>query len=160
MAMLSTLKQWSTNYGWQARAVEYDTQIEERKNLETEQRRRAVLEEGLALDFERVAALKKLATYLLNQIETPGKVWLKETRQVGKGEDAEIVTVKRRFNAPLIEQFRGVLDDIAKEKGERKHVMDIKLIREEAESIAHKLGLDVADVLVEVENILMKGKGA
>ena len=40
---------------------------------------------------------------------------------IGSGVHAEVVTVFR-FNAPLIEQLRGILSDIAKETGGRKDV--------------------------------------
>lgn len=232
---LATLKDWSDKYSWSERAKEYDKAIEDEKN----ERRRQVMEEGLALDFERVASLKKLAAFLegeiyeqakpkpvsaklkmeldpeylpesgvLNEETIPGvidglihdaeqaeagaqfaslmertqpdvqehtkvklqlsdkarrlrmqaayltdqlegggapsmtseefyhKVWLPDVKQIGGGEHAERVDIVR-FNAALIEQYRGTLDDIAKEKGERKQKMEVT--GKDGGAITHKI---------------------
>ena len=153
-AMIKTYpnaKNWSMDYGWVGRAAEYDARIDEEKTQTVQDRRRASMEEGLANDFERVDSLKKLAAKLWAKIEK--SVEVVDTKQIGSGENAERVTV-RRFNGPLIEQFRGVLDDIAKEKGERKQVMDIKLIREEAAKLADEFGLDKDEVVAEADAIV------
>lgn len=56
------------------------------------------------------------------QNEAPTKtrpnVWLKDVKQIGRGDDAERVDIVR-FNSALFEQFRGLLDDLAKETGGR-----------------------------------------
>jgi hypothetical protein len=52
------------------------------------------------------------------------KVWLPDVKQIGGGEHAERVDIVR-FNAALIEQYRGTLDDLAKETGGRKQKMEV-----------------------------------
>lgn len=72
---LGTLGKWSTDYGWQARADHYDAAIEADKQAAEKERqraiaerRKAIMEDGAALDFERVAKLKRLADFLEQQI--------------------------------------------------------------------------------------------
>jgi len=45
--------------------------------------------------------------------------WVKDVKGIGRGEDFERVTIERP-NAAWVTQFRGLLDDIAKEVGDRK----------------------------------------
>ena len=84
------------------------------------------MQNGLAQDFERVNSLKRLACFLEGQIYekgTTGKyhnVWLPDVKVVGFGENAEVVEIER-FNSGLLQQFRGTLDDLAKETGGRVH---------------------------------------
>jgi hypothetical protein len=137
---VSQVRKWSAMFGWQQRAVLYDTGIEEQKNSFVGDRRRDVMDSGLGLDFERVAKLKKLAEFLEDQIYETETVTLK-----AEGEGAEPRQVTRysrlwlrdyksigntpyeieRFNAALIEQWRGLLDDIAREGGGRKQKQEI-----------------------------------
>jgi hypothetical protein len=124
---LKTLKEWSTpkRYGWQARADEYDAETERIKN----ERRREVLETGLALDFERVTELKRLFDLLSGELYKMSRrkyinLWLADVKQIGRGDDAERVDL-RRFNAPIVDQIRGVLGDLAAETGGRAGKVDI-----------------------------------
>lgn len=118
---LRTLAEWSRRYEWQARAALYDTAIQEQKITFAAE----AIQTGLASTYERVLALKKLADSLTTEIWepggnlVPGKVWLNDAKQIGKGPYAERIDLIR-FNAPLIEQYRGVLDDLARETGGRK----------------------------------------
>jgi hypothetical protein len=127
---LKSLKDWSRFYGWQKRAEDYDAEQDNLKTAEVDTKRRAVMEEGLALDFERVVELKELAALLSEQIYTKmsdntyPNIWLRDVKQIGSGEFAERVDLVR-FNAPLIEQYRGTLDDLAKETGGRKQRVDL-----------------------------------
>lgn len=126
----NTLFGWSADFDWQKRAAEYDSAAEEQKTA----RRQKVFESGLAQDFARVTELKKLAGFLKGEIyETADttdavgnahtfrnpKIWLRDVKVVGGGEDAYPVTIFR-FNSALIDQYRGVLDDLAKEVGDRR----------------------------------------
>lgn len=123
---LATLKRWSTDFSWQSRAVEYDAGWETRKNAERE----AVIGYGLALDYERLRELYRLAAFLRSQIYETSEggiyhnIWVPDVKSVGSGEFAERVDIER-FNAPLIEQYRKVLEDIAKETGGRVDKKDI-----------------------------------
>jgi len=140
---LNTLEMWSADFDWQRRAADYDAEIEREKN----ERRRKELDAGLALDFERVRKLKRLSRFLEAQIfeeietvaaegeELPegspystvmrssahryGNVWLPDVKQIGGGDAATRVDIVR-FNSAIIEQYRGTLDDLAKETGGRK----------------------------------------
>jgi hypothetical protein len=64
-----TLNRWSSKYGWADRAESYDAQLEAEKNAAEQARRQQILNTGFALDYERVAALKSTANYLLKQIQ-------------------------------------------------------------------------------------------
>lgn len=116
---LNTLQQWSMKFAWAERAKLYDSTWEERKNAE----RRAVFDQGLALDFERVRKLISLADFLEGQIyeQIDGKyvnLWVEDVKGIGSREDFERVEIER-FNPALLEQYRRTLDDIAKEVGGR-----------------------------------------
>lgn len=149
-----TLNTWSSRYHWPDRAADYDAGWEVRKNAE----RDAVMSYALALDYERVRKLMRLADFLEAQLyaqaereifaeasaeppksgETqPSKkptkkpdaryfvnLWVHDVKQIGTGEKSERVDIER-FNAPLIEQYRKVLDDIAMETGGRIRRQDI-----------------------------------
>ena len=128
-----TLQKWSSQYDWQDRASIYDTGVEQQKN----ERRQKEMDAGLALDYERVRRLKRLAKFIEDQIyeEAPPaatfqiddkeitvapvspypKLWLADVKQVGV-EKVDII----RFNQAIISEFRGLLDDLAKETGGRK----------------------------------------
>jgi hypothetical protein len=121
-----TLGIWSSDFEWQKRASEYDAAIEAAKN----EKRRKSLEEGLALEYERVNKLKRLARYLESQIfekDDDGNqpnVWVADVKQIGGGEFVERVDLVR-FNSALISEYRSTLDDIAKEVGDRRQKQEI-----------------------------------
>ena len=115
---LSQLKKWSTVFLWQERIAQRDAEITAKALVGLEDRKRQALESGFALMFERVGTLKELAGLLWGEINVEDKRWLPDVKQIGMGENAERVDIVR-FNAPLIEQFRKALDDIAAEVGER-----------------------------------------
>lgn len=134
-----TLGTWSSRYDWPSRASAYDVAIEGEKETE----RRAVFAEGLALDYERTRKLLRLADFLEDQIyergvlldkdgkptDKPGpyhNVWVPDVKSIGGGEFAERVDIER-FNGDILTQYRGVLDDIAKEVGGRVKKQQIDL---------------------------------
>ena len=116
---LSRLKVWSTVHGWQQRLKD----IADKEAAEVAEQqvayRREIMETGFARDHERLRALKDLAVIMENELRQDDKRWCKDVKQIGSGAGAQRVDVER-FNAAEVEQFRGLLDDIAKEKGERK----------------------------------------
>lgn len=137
-----TLKNWSAKYGWVARAELYDAEKEQAKN----ERRKEIMESGLALDYERVESLKELAAFLIGEIEKTVavqgddggsdktaesgsgerfRVWLPDVKQIGSGEHAKRVDIER-YNSAIFSDLRGVLDDLAKETGGRIARHDIK----------------------------------
>lgn len=134
---IGTLQQWSAKFDWQSRATEFDAGWEARKNAE----RQAVMDYGLSLDYERVTELIRLAEFLKAQLyergvlfdesgnptNRPGayhNVWVPDVKSIGGGEFAERVDIER-FNSAIFEQYRAVLDDIAKETGGRIKKTDV-----------------------------------
>jgi hypothetical protein len=127
-----TLRTWSSNFDWPSRAREFDAAWDARKTAEAE----AVRNYGLALEHERIKELYQLAALLRGQIyelsephPVTGRVsfanlWVADVKSIGSGEFAERVDIER-FNSALIEQYRKVLEDIAKETGGRVNRTDI-----------------------------------
>ncbi len=87
--------------------------------------REDALTEGLAIRSERVRKLKQLAA-LMEQDIFGGLLWTTEVKGVGSGEIAEIVEFEE-FNTAEVVQYRGVLDDIAKEIGERVQKQEVNV---------------------------------
>lgn len=120
---LRTLKGWSSAFGWQARLIE----IANREAIAAEEReaayRRSILEDGYALAHERVKALKDLGQKLHAELTKDGKLWVTDVKGIGGGDSWERVDVER-FNAAEVDQYRGILDDIAKETGGRKQSVE------------------------------------
>ena len=115
-ASLRWLQEWSSKFDWVKRADEWDANEDARKTKEYE----AAMKHGLALDYERVNSLKALAVFLEGQIYEQGvegtyhNVWLPDIKAVdGVKYDIE------RFNTGILQQYRGTLDDLAKETGGR-----------------------------------------
>lgn len=157
---LKSLKDWSANFGWQARAEAYDAAGDAEKTAAASARRKEIMDEGLALDYERVAKLKDLAAMLEDEINyepsltedeeaeivehnaellAPGEqydralqarsrrrpnVWLRDVKGIGSFDNFERVEIVR-FNAALISEYRGTLDDLAKETGGRHHTVEM-----------------------------------
>lgn len=138
-----TLANWSTLFNWQERATEYDAAREAEKN----ERRRKEFDAGLALDFERVRKLKKLALFLEKQIyeeDDRAALITATTNEEGELEatisaspypnvwvrDVKAVNNQRvyifRFNHAILSEYRAVLDDLAKEVGDRKQRVDME----------------------------------
>lgn len=125
---LSVPKAWRTafdKFEWQPRAEAHDKAERDAATAAYEKRRKEIVESGYALDFERIASLKDVAVLLLGEIQDYAKRWLKDVKSIGSGDKQERVDLER-FNAPLVEQFRGLLDDIAKEKNERKPQLKVE----------------------------------
>jgi hypothetical protein len=130
---LKTLKHWSARFHWAARRERVDAaQVAPAHAAQadaTAQQHEAVIAVARIEAAARVAELDRLATFLAAQIYEQGEtadgervyhnVWLYDCKQIGSGPFATQVDL-RRFNGPLIDQYRGVLDDIAKEVGGRK----------------------------------------
>lgn len=115
---LNTLKNWSTKFNWVERSQQYDAMIEEQKN----ERRKEIMESGLALDFERVFELKKLSQRLLEYFEN-NDIWIDVPMKIGAGKNARIELVTT-YNSQMIYDLRGLLDDLAKETGGRDKKAD------------------------------------
>lgn len=76
---------------------------------------------GLALRAERVRKLQQLAA-LMEKDLFGGFLWTDQVKALGSGEFMQIVDYEE-FNTAEVQQYRGILDDIAKEVGDRKNVV-------------------------------------
>jgi len=146
-----TLDTWSSRFGWQERVEEYDLAMREinQEGLEKE------VFDGAAKPANRIHELKKLANDLSRMIYTedddfeishPGHrpfLWLKETKVIGSGPLAYPMNVYR-YNSAIIGDYRGLLDDLARETGGRKHLVDVT-------SANH--GITLASARAELENL-------
>lgn len=134
-ANLRWLKEWSRLYGWQERASAYDALMDIAKTEEINRLRT----EGLATDYERIRELTKLFDMLRAELEEKG-LWYIDTKISSKGDTVDVEV----FNTGLLSQFRGVLDDIAKETGGRKtevkHGGDITITVRREKSRNHSAG--------------------
>lgn len=107
----ATLRMWADKWQWDKRVekiLERELKDIERKDKE---RRREILQEGYALQIERVRGLKELAADIELRLGFADIV---------DSTDGVKVNLSARDRAALIGQLRGVLDDIAKEQGQRK----------------------------------------
>ncbi|MGH2351924.1 MAG: hypothetical protein ACRDI2_12915 [Chloroflexota bacterium] len=152
MVALRQLKEWSRRYGWQARLEE----IAEREAWAAEEAesayRRSIMAEGFGLAHERVKALKVLASALLEELLDGGRLWVTDTKGVGGGEHFREVEVLR-FNDAEVQQFRGLLDDLAKETGGRPRQVKID-VETHVRRLARQFGLDPDEAVAEAERVL------
>lgn len=97
-------------------------QYRKRVRIDIEEVRRAgeldALTQGLALKEQRVARLQALAG-LMERDLFGGFLWIENVKALGSGEFMQVVDFEE-FNAAEVKEYRGVLDDIAKEMGHRK----------------------------------------
>lgn len=84
--------------------------------------------EGLARKEERIKVLKQLAERLIRDLlhDKPDqeKVWLDQIKGLGSGPQFQTYSYKE-FNHQEMIQLRGLLEDIAKEQGQRSTKVDI-----------------------------------
>lgn len=121
---LSRLKTWSATFAWQDRVAAQDKTAADAAAAAFTAERQKALETGFAQLHKRVASLVELAELLQGEILEEDKRWLPDVKSIGAGVTAERVDLVR-FNAPLIEQFRGALGDIAAELGGRVKGLEI-----------------------------------
>lgn len=86
---------------------------------------------GLAVKAERVKRLQQLARLMENDL-FGGFLWTDQIKALGSGEFMKEVEYEE-FNTSEVVQYRGVLDDIAKELGDRRAVVtNINITPEQA----------------------------
>lgn len=107
-------KQWQ----WEKRAAAWDAYRNAQIEAEILAEEKHILRTHYALRHKRIAELDAIATKLIDYLEDENNIWLPDVKGVGTGPTAERVDLIR-FNAELFAQIRGVLADIAAEKGER-----------------------------------------
>lgn len=77
----------------------------------------SALKQGLAIRENRVADLQKLRDKLIAEVDK--SLWIDDSKTI-LTQNYETTEVKKTFNASLIRELRGVLDDAAREMGDRK----------------------------------------
>jgi len=79
------------------------------------------LQEGLARKAVRVKRLQELAEKLEEDLFDKGRIWLPMPRKVG-----DEIRMVGKFNRAQIDTYRNILDDLAKEVGdrERRSILD------------------------------------
>lgn len=112
---IGTINNWSTDFGWQERAAAYDKVIDAEKTAAVDARRRAIMENGLALEHERVNELDELYAKLKLEFIQRG-LWYTDTKLSATGMTVDVEV----FNKALVDSLRATLDDLAKETGGRK----------------------------------------
>jgi len=177
---IATLKEWSTTFDWQLRASAYDSELEQAKN----DKRKQVIEQGLALDYERVTKLKLLARFLEKQIydeaSEPEAMTTEELisatlagsapRVVPAGFEQHKVwlpDVKQigsgenatrvdivKFNAALISEYRSTLADLAAETGGRRQKVDHTILNLDYSKLTTEQLQRIASGKSEAEAIL------
>lgn len=125
-ARLTTIEQWCSRFKWVERAEEYDQIMEEDRQDYV----RRVMNSGLAQEHERVALLNQLAETLIGEIFEEGddgvlhNLWLPDVKQIGSGKNITRVDIEK-YNSSIVDNLRGVLDDLAKETGGRVQKKDV-----------------------------------
>lgn len=113
---LNTMREWSRSFGWVERASTYDAVQDEAKTAEIHRLRT----EGLAADYERIRQLGRIWKALDFEFADGNGLWYKDIKMSAKGDTVDVDV----FNAALLTQMRGVLDDLAKESGGRKQAVE------------------------------------
>jgi hypothetical protein len=112
------------------------------------------LAQGLALKEERVKRLAELAERLWADLNGK-RLWLEMVKSIGFGDNSEIVDYEE-FNQAEVREFRGLLDDLAKEMGQRRTIVEVNRWEERA-VIAIKAGeVDYSSVVEEFGPSLAK----
>jgi hypothetical protein len=83
------------------------------------------LSEGLARKAIRIRRLAQLAAKLEDDLYENDRLWVTEPKQVGP----HLVEVEK-FNAAEVKEYRGLLDDIAREIGDRRQGVNLALTKE------------------------------
>jgi hypothetical protein len=95
------------------------------------------LRSGLALKENRVESLKTLAEKLEEELLGENLLWVDRVRFTGGRKPVRIDY--EEFNEASVRQYRGLLDDIAKELGDRRQKVDLRVDAREA--LAKLLGV-------------------
>lgn len=114
-----SLRRWSLRYAWPARASAYDELEDERQQSEVRAHREAILQRGLALEFERIEHLTALFDKLNALAANEEAFWIRNVRLLSMPDGSVERVEMRRFNGALIRNLRGLLEDIASETGGR-----------------------------------------
>lgn len=83
------------------------------------------LKTGFARREERVRVLDRLAQKFEEELFDGDRLWLDQVKALGSGEWMQVIDYEE-FNTAEVQQLRGVLDDIAKEMGDRKFKVEVE----------------------------------
>lgn len=108
------------------------------------------LTQGLALKENRVGRLQLLAS-LMEKDLFGGFMWLEQVKSIGSGLDAQVIEYEE-FNKAEVESYRGVLDDIAREIGDRKQGVVLSW-----EDEARKRGFNPDDIRAVARKAIASG---
>lgn len=122
---LATLKKWSQTFAWVERSERFDALQAEKTKLEYETRRDQIMQAGLALAHERIDKLTTIFNRLYEDFQEEQNLWLPDKKGIGQAENFTVVDIVR-FNAQIVDQMRGALDDIAREVGGRVKVEKVE----------------------------------
>lgn len=120
----NTLTAWASKFEWVERAERFDALQLQRAQQAYEARRKEYMETGLALAHERVQRLVSIYERLYEDFQEDDNLWMPDQKGIGSAENFQVVDIIH-FNTQLIDQLRGVLDDIAHEVGGRVKVEKI-----------------------------------
>jgi hypothetical protein len=112
---LDTLKTWSATYAWTARAFCFDELQRRSDNRAYAERRRSIIETGLALKHERIEKLKLAYAQLEPCLSDPEFAWSRQVKKLPTPDGGFELVETRRFNAEIYTQLRGLLADLARE---------------------------------------------
>ncbi len=140
-----------TLHNWRARPT-FSAEV----RAQREAFRARIMAEGFADKARRIKALNLLATAVLVELSRaaddlqPQGMYRLEKKISANGEIVE----QEVFDKPKADTFRGYLDDIAKELGDRKTIIDATIkdreIEDAADRLAAKTGRDRAVLLAEL----------
>jgi hypothetical protein len=142
------MERWSSQWNWAARSRAWDA---EKARVETEAEK-AEIKRVMALRYStmqgRLDELNAMAEKFSEWFKDETKVWLEETEEI-QTDNATILKHKIRFNAALIDQFRGAMDDSAKETGGRIRKSELRV----TELPKQYIGMDfLEEIDLEEEN--------
>jgi hypothetical protein len=83
------------------------------------------LKEGLAVKASRVKLLQVIADLMMEDLIKKELLWTNQVKSIGSQYNFERIDYKE-FNTAEVQQLRGVLEDIAKELGERSPDVNIE----------------------------------
>jgi hypothetical protein len=155
---LATLRYYCHTFSWVERANRFDVIQEEKDKAAYEARRKQLMEAGLALAHERIGELETIYERLKKDFQVDANLWLPDRKGIGSAENFETVDIVR-FNAPIVDQMRGTLDDIAKEVGGRINKTDITSKGKELVNLTDKTDEQLRSSLTDLAAILVANAG-
>jgi len=111
-------------WNWENRAEAHDIWLQEEATRKYEKRRQEVISQGYAVQHERIAQLDAIAERLLEDLQDPDKLWLKDAKGIGSDGNYEKINLVR-FNGSLLSEIRNTFSDIAAELGQRVKVTEV-----------------------------------